>query len=231
MIPDSWDIELKQNAQRLARMLLEVRAVRFDADRPARHGSGVVSPIHVEGRLLLSYPRFRAEVIDLSLRMIECEIGRETIDAIAAYEGAGVPFATLIAERLRLPLLFVRKESSGRSYKDRVEGPLLEGMRILPVDQLATDGRRKPALIDPLRRGGGRIDRLFVLFQYGVFDVIHENLSRLDVTLHALCTWWDLLDAAEADHALDRRTCSEIRAFLADPGRWSEERGGQAEAA
>lgn len=231
MIPDSWDIELKQNALRMARMLLAAGAVRFDADRPARHGSGVVSPIHVEGRLLLSYPRFREEVIGLSLRMIECEIGRDTLDAIAAYEGAGVPFATLIADRLGLPLLFVRKESSGCAYKDRVEGPLLEGMRILPVDQLATDGRRKPALIEPLRRRGGRIDRLFVLFQYGVFDVIHENLSRLNVTLHALCTWWDLLDAAEADHALDRRTCQEIRAFLADPNRWSEERGGQAEAA
>lgn len=227
MIPDSWDIELRQNAQTLARLLLQTGAVRYDPECPARHGSGLVSPMHVEGRLLLAYPSARRATVELSLRMIDQEIGMGEIDAIAAFEGASVPFATLIAQRLSLPLVFVRKENpSGCSYKDAIEGPIAPGMRVLPVDQLITDGHRKPRFIQPLKQAGCRVDDVFVLFQYGIFDVIHENLARLGVTVHALCTWWDLLEAADADHYLDERARAEIHAFLNNPSRWTDQREG-----
>lgn len=224
MIPDAWDIELRQGALKMAARLLETGAVRFDPDNPVRHGSGTVSPIHIESRRLLAYPRIRAEVLGLSLRMIDHEIGRDSVDAIAAAEGAGLPFATLIADRLGVPLLFVRKDvPEDCPYKARVEGSVEPGWNVLLVEQLATDGHRKARFAEPLREAGCRVENVFVLFQYGIFDRIHEHLAPLGITLHALCTWWDVLEAANQGHYLDEEAQGEIHAFLHHPQRWSEE--------
>ncbi|HEY0836182.1 MAG TPA: orotate phosphoribosyltransferase [Azospirillum sp.] len=236
MIPDAWDIELREGALRMARCLLEVGAIRFDPEHCFDLGTGLVSPVHVEGRRLLSYPAVREEVLGLALRMIDQEIpnaygeaprGRHKLDAIAAAEGAGVPFATLIADRLDLPLVFVRKEvPEGCAYKHRIEGDVEPGWRVLLVEQLATDGHRKVRFCEPLRQAGCEVKDVFVLFQYGIFDQIHEHLAPLGITLHALATWWDLLEVANTGNYLDEHVLGEIQAYLHDPRRWTQQHGG-----
>ncbi len=224
MIPDSWDIELREGALRMAQHLLETGCVRYDPACPCRHHSGLASPVHVEGRRLLSYPDIREDVLRLSLRMIEQEIGMDKVDAIAAGEGAGVPFATLVADRMGAPLVFVRKDPpESNSYKHWIEGRVERGWNVLLVEQLATDGHRKARFAEPLAEAGCEVRDVFVLFQYGIFDTIHENLAPLGITMHALSTWWDILEAANRGHYLDEQAQAEIYAFLHDPKRWTAE--------
>jgi len=226
MIPQSWDMETHERALVLARDLLETGAVRFDAEHPFRHASGLVSPVWFDGRRLLSFPQARRRTIDYAERMIRMEIadgGDQPLDAIAAGEGGGVPFATLIAERLDLPLVFVRKEEPApRSGKSRVEGVLSSGCRVLLVEQIATDGHRKARFAEPLQARGCRLSDVFVLFQYGIFDVIQQNLGRLGITMHALSTWWDLLEVANEGSYLPETVLGEIEAYLHDPTHWTE---------
>ena len=227
MIPDAWDIESREGALATARHLIETGCVRYDPDHLCCHGSGLVSPVHVEGRRLLSYPAVRNEVIDFAVRMIEQEIGARELDAIAAAEGAGVAWATLIADRLDLPVIFVRKEPpEGQEYKHRIEGRVERGWRVLLVEQLATDGHRKVRFAAPLKEAGCDVRDLFVLFQYGIFDEIHEHLAPLGITMHALATWWDVLEMVNQGHYLDGEAQGEIHAFLHDPKRWTAQHQG-----
>ncbi len=225
MIPDAWDIELREGACTVARHLIETGCVRYDPHHLCRHGSGLVSPIHLEGRRLLSYPLARNEILDFAVRMIEQEIGGRELDAVAAGEGAGVPWATLIADRLDLPFVFVRKEApeGQQEYKHRIEGRVEPGWRILLVEQLAADGHRKARFAQPLKEAGCDVRDVFVLFQYGIFDEIHEHLAPLGITMHALATWWDVLEVANRGHYLDGEAQGEIHAFLHDPKRWTAE--------
>lgn len=224
MIPDAWDIELRESALNLARLLIETGSVRYDPDHPCCHGSGLVSPIHVEGRRLLSFPDAREQVLKYAVRMVEQEIGVRELDAIAAGEGAGVPWAALIADRLGLPFIFVRKETpEEQGYKHRIEGQLERGWRVMLVEQLATDGHRKTRFAIPLKEAGCDVRDLFVLFQYGIFDEIHEHLAPLGITMHALATWWDVLEVANRGHYLNGEAQGEIHAFLQDPKRWTAE--------
>ncbi len=224
MIPDSWDIESREGAMRLARHLLETGAVTFDQKHPFRCSDDLVSPVHVDARHLLSSPQIRKEVIGFACAMIDREIGgREELQAIAAGEGAGVPFATLIAERMSLPLIIVRKEvPNGASHRERIVGAVEPGWRVLLVEQLATDGHRKIRFIEPLRAAGCDLRDVFVLFQYGIFDSIHEHLSPLGITMHALSTWWDLLDVANQGGFLPEEALGEIYAYLHNPRRWCD---------
>lgn len=233
MIPQSWDMETRERALTLARDLLETGAVRFDADHPFRHASGLVSPVRFDGRRLLSFPAPRRRTIDYAERMIRMEINDSgpPLNAVAAGEGGGVPFATLIAERLDLPLVFVRKEEpEAGSHKSRVEGELSAGCRVLLVEQIATDGHRKARFAEPLQAMGCRLSDVFVLFQYGIFDVIQQNLGRLGITMHALSTWWDLLEVAGEGQYLPETVLGEIQAYLHNPTRWTEAHAGMARA-
>lgn len=227
MVPDFADMELRQEAIATARLLLETGCVRYDAQNPFKLAQGFESPLHVDARLVCSHPRARAELLRLALEMIDRDIGFEDIDAVACRtEGQGVPFATLIADRLDLPLIFVRRVHDQNPHKNDVEGHVEPGMRIMLVEQLVSDGARKAALIRPLQEAGATVNELFALFQYGVFDTIHERLSPLGVRLHSLVTWWDLMEAAGDTNSLPPEALEEIRRFLSDPRHWSARKGG-----
>ncbi|PWC55015.1 orotate phosphoribosyltransferase [Azospirillum sp. TSO22-1] len=231
MIPDSWDLESREGAARIARDMLETGAVRFDPKRPFRYTDDLVSPVRLDVRHLLSYPKIRKEVVSFACEMINQEMGDtertgvHDLDAIAAGEGAGMPFATLIADKLNLPLVIVRKDAP------EIVGDVHPGWRVLLVEQLATDGHRKARFIEPLRKAGCEVRDVFVLFQYGIFDSIHEHLTRLGVTMHAACTWWDLLDVANRGSYLPEEALGEIHAYLHDPRRWCAQHGKQARVA
>lgn len=224
MIPDAWDIELREGALTTARLLLETGAVRFDAEHPFTcTSSGLVSPIHVNTRRILSDAEARTTILTLAVRMVRQETEVRTLDAIAAGQGVGEPWAALIADRLNLPLIHVRKERPEDPHKHWVEGHVEPGWNVLLVDQLATDGNRKGRLAKPLRQAACEVHDAFVIFQYGCFDAIHESLAPLGITLHALATWWDLLELAGTGHSLPGPMLEEIHAFLHDPVRWSAE--------
>lgn len=220
MIPTQADIENRKNAVDTATMLLDSGCVCFDDAHPFRVGQGLSSPLHVDIRPLLGFPDRRNRLLDHALEMVEREAeGR--VDAIACCtEGPGVPVAAMLADRLGLPLVFVRRAESD-PRKHRVEGRVNRGWRVLLVEQLATDGHRKAGLVQPLRDVGANVTDLLVVFQYGVFDTIHEHLAPLGIRLHALSTWWDLLEAAEDRNELPQEALSSIRRFLSDPTHWT----------
>lgn len=221
MIPDAWDIESRETALATAQCLIETGAVCFDEVHPFTVCSGLTSPIHIDFRRLLSVPQARNHVVELALRVMECEIGGE-IDAVAAVEGGGAPFATLIADRLGLPLIHVRKAPPDEWHKRQVEGLVEPGWNVLLVEHLAADGHRKARFAEALQGAGCDVNHALVIFQYGIFDAIHEHLSPLGVTMHYLATWWDLLELANRGHYMNHRILGEIHAFLHDPQHWSE---------
>jgi orotate phosphoribosyltransferase len=71
------------------------------------------------------------------------------------------------------------------------------------------------------------VKHCFVVFHYGIFPESTRVLAENGVKLHALCTWWDVLAAAEADGAFDAATLIEVRKFLESPAAWSVAHGGK----
>ena len=100
-------------AKLTAKMLIEVEAVRFSSNEPFKFTSGWASPVYIDCRKLISYPRVRNTLMDFSASVITQNIGFETIDSIAGGETAGIPFAAWIADRLMLPMQYVKKNQKG----------------------------------------------------------------------------------------------------------------------
>lgn len=202
-----------------ARMLLEIRAVHFSAE-PFTYASGLKGPTYIDCRKLISYPRIRGTLMDFMAATVCRDAGFEAFDNIAGGETAGIPFAALVAERLGLPMTYVRKKPKGYGRNARIEGEMREGQRVLLVEDLTTDGGSKLSFVDAIRETGASCAHTAVIFYYGIFPETTQRLGDHGVTLHHLCTWWDVLEEAKAQGAFDQATLSEVEAFLNDPRGW-----------
>jgi len=218
-------------AELTAKMLLEVEAVRFMTDKPFIFTSGWASPVYTDCRRLISFPRVRETLIDFGVSTVLREIGFDAFDAVAGGETAGIPFAAWMADRLSLPMQYVRKKPKGFGRNAQIEGHLSEGERVLLVEDLTTDGRSKVNFCKALRDAGAKVDHVFVLFFYDIFPEGESILADLGVTLHKLATWWDVLPVAKASNKFDPATMAEVEKFLHDPVTWSKAHGGVASAA
>ncbi len=224
MIPSCYPPK-DEIARLTARMLLEIGAVQFNAETPFTHASGKKAPTYVDCRRLISFPRIRATVMDFLAVTTMREAGFEAFDNIAGGETAGIPFAALVAERMALPMTYVRKKPKGYGKNARIEGAMHDGQRVLLVEDLTTDGGSKLSFVEAIRDTGASCDWTAVIFYYGIFEGVTEALAEKGIGLIHLCTWWDVLAEARTSEAFDTATLDEVERYLRNPAGWAAARG------
>jgi len=213
----------------MASMLWEIKAVHFSADKPYKLASGMMSPVYIDCRKLISYPRIRSAVMDFATAAILREAGFEQFDCVAGGETAGIPFAAFLAERLGLPMIYVRKQPKGHGRNAQIEGHMPEGARVLVIEDLTTAGGSMFKFIDAIRAAGGTVDHGVALFYYGIFREAEERFRNGGVRLHHIATWRDVLAVARDKALFDPATLASVEAFLDQPLKWSADHGGVAE--
>ena len=215
----------KEEIARLtARMLLEIEAVNFRPEDPYILTSGKPSPSYIDCRKPISSPRIRSTMMDFMVTTVMRDAGFEAFDNIAGGETAGMPYAALVAERMGLPMTYVRKKPKGHGRGARIEGDMSEGQRVLLVEDLTTDGGSKLGFVDAIRETGASCAHTAVIFYYDIFPATKNVLGDHGVTLHYLCTWWDVLAEAREQKAFTSETLEEVEKFLNAPAEWQAAR-------
>ncbi|OGA57195.1 MAG: orotate phosphoribosyltransferase [Betaproteobacteria bacterium RIFCSPLOWO2_12_FULL_67_28] len=213
-------------AETTARMLLEVQAVLFSQDQPFIFTSGWASPVYIDCRKLIFYPRIRKQLVDFAAATLARDAGFEQFDVVAGGETAGIPYAAWIADRLGLPMQYVRKKPKGFGRNAQIEGDVREGARTLLVEDLTTDGRSKINFCQALRDAGAVVEHVYVNFYYDIFPESKTILGDLGVRLHYLATWWDVLALVKKTSYLPSVQTAEVEKFLHAPAAWSAAHGG-----
>jgi len=216
-------------AELLAKMLWEIKAVHFNAETPYKYASGIMSPVYIDCRKLLSFPRVRSIVMDFAASTLLRDAGFEQFDCIAGGETAGIPFAALLADRLGLPMIYVRKKPKGHGRNAQIEGDMKEGSRVLIIEDLTTAGGSMFTFIDAIRAAGGIVDHGMALFFYGIFQEAHQRFANGKVQFHHIATWREVLAIAKQQKLFDDKTLQEVEAFLDAPLAWSARYGGVSE--
>ena len=210
-----------------ARLLLSAGAISFSREHPFILAAGWASPVYVDCRSLIGDPTVRRAMTRLAVAKLRSSFGLSLpFDAIAGAETAGIPWACWIAEQLDLPLRYVRKSALGIGRNAQVEGGPVDGKRVLLVDDLTTDGGSKVAFTRGLRAAGATVSDGLSLFYHGTFPGAAERLAALQLRLHVLATWQDVLRVGQ-DAALPAADHAELERFIADPVAWSGRHGGR----
>jgi len=209
----------KKWAAETARIIIESRSLytRTTGD-PFYFSSGWASPVFIDCKKLISDPPSRNDLAEMTVARISASVDADTLDAVAGCELTGVPFATLIADRLSKPLVLVCKQSKGFGRLAQFEGSFEPGARVLLVDDLATDGVSETAFRTALQRAEATVLDTFVLIDFDVFPTNHTYLSLAKLS--------HIIEAAKESGYLGANDVAEIENFARDAPAWSRVHGG-----
>ena len=200
--------------------MFEGGAIHVSRQQPFILAAGWASPVYVDVRVILGEPALRQAVTQLAVRYVSAMLPKASIDAIAGAETAGIPFAAWLADRLDVKLRYVRKRPLGIGRNAQVEGGDVDGLSVLLVDDLTTDGGSKLDFARGLRAAGAVVEHVLTIFYHDVFPGAAERLAQAGLTLHPLATWADILRSPAAG-AFRRRIAPRSSAFwpIPSPGR------------
>ncbi len=133
LLPSNF-ISKEEIAKLTAKILMDIKAVHFRPQEPFILTSGRKSPVYIDCRKIISFPRARSTLMDFAAITILRDFGFESLNGIAGGETAGIPFAAMVAERLGLPMQYIRKKPKGFGRGARIEGDYKEGDNILLME-------------------------------------------------------------------------------------------------
>jgi orotate phosphoribosyltransferase len=212
----------------VARLLLEAGGVHVSRGQPFVLAAGWASPVYVDCRVLIDDPDRRRQLAGLAFARMKDILPSDAFDAIVGAETAGIPLAVWLADLWGKKLRYVRKRPLGIGHNAQVEGGRVEGLRLLLVDDLTTDGASKLNFARGIRAAGGIVVDVLTIFYHDAFPGADARLHEAGLTLHPLATWRDIL-ADDGPNCLSADDRQAVTSFLADPIAWSTRHGGRGE--
>ncbi|MCL1893606.1 MAG: orotate phosphoribosyltransferase [Holophagaceae bacterium] len=199
--------------------LLSAGAVRLSPEKPFTWASGLKSPIYCDNRQLLGFPHVRTAVTDALIAAIRSSEKQPTL--VAGTSTAGIPWATLVAEQLKLPLVYVRPEPKKHGMGRQVEGPIAEKHSVVLIEDLISTGGSSIKCVDALRSEGAEVIEILALFSYGLAKA-EAAFEKSAVAWRVLATFSDLLDKAVETGAIDLSGQQSLVSWRKDPQAWSD---------
>jgi orotate phosphoribosyltransferase len=210
----------------LARALVRVGVVRIAARQPFIYTSGWASPVYLDMHRALSDVACRGLLLEQATHALTEPVNTRGINALVGAESSGVAWGALLADRLGLPLLSLRKRPRGWDVDGQLDGQLPPDPKVLLIDDVTTDGHSKISACEALRRCGAAVNDAFVVVNYGVYPQSSALLNSAQIHLQSLLTWPDLFHACEQLGPLSPVQRQSISEFNADPVHWSLLNGG-----
>jgi len=205
----------------LAGCLLEAGAVRLQPMDPFTWASGLKSPIYCDNRQLMGFPAVRDQIV-------EALVARSSAldpSLIAGAATAGVPWAAMVADRLKLPLAYVRPTPKNHGMGRQVEGPLARGHRVVLIEDLISTGMSSLNCAEALRAEGADVSVVLALFSYGLPQA-EAAFAAAGIALAVLSSFAVLSAVAKARGILDPAGSDALGAWRADTVAWSRAHGG-----
>ena len=202
----------------VAEILINIESVKFSFDQPYTLTSGKKSPVYVDCRKIISYTKERNKVLDYAEQYIKQN--NLSFEILAGGETAGIPYAAFLAERLQKPMIYIRKKPKGFGKNQQIEGNFNDNQKAILIEDLTTDGASKVVFIEILRKFNINVSDIFVIFYYDIFNLSKTPLATLNVNMHYLCTWKNIINIVQKNKILSVNEINNLKYFLSEPEKW-----------
>jgi orotate phosphoribosyltransferase len=209
-------------AEKLARISLEIGAIKFSPDQPFKWASGHQMPIYNDNRLLLGNSAHRTLVAKGFQELLKARSAQ--FDVIAGTATAGIPHATTLADMLQLPLIYVRSATKSHGMGNKIEGPLKQNQKVLVIEDLISTGGSAANAVTAIREAGGTVNHCFSIFSYG-FAVATNNFNSISCESHSILKFPQLLEIALSTENLSIKDIEILKSWQKNPFKWTENKG------
>ena len=204
----------------VAKNLLDINAVTLRPNEPFTWASGLKAPIYTDNRLTISYPWVRRNIYIGMIDRIKHNFGIENVDVIAGTATAGIPHATLVAERLQKPLIYVRSKPKDHGQGRQIEGVLKPGQKVIVIDDLLSTGGSVLNAVKAVQTAGGEVLGVVAIFSYEL-SALTKNFAAVDLPFYTVTNYSTLIEEALKQGLVTDEEKTSLHAWREDPETWS----------
>ncbi len=187
-------VKIKNSRQKIANLLLKIGCVNINFKKQFTLTSGKKSPVYVDCRKLVSYPKERDLIINEMSKQIKKRYKNKII--VAGGETAGIPYSSFICQKLKLPMVYIRKKPKSFGKGKMIEGEFKKNSKSVLIEDMATDGGSKLHFIKSMRENKLTVKDIFVVFFYDIYPSAKKNIKKMNVNLNYLANWNDILEVS-----------------------------------
>lgn len=187
----------EQIARKTASYLLQIKAIRLDTQNLFTWASGIKSPIYCDNRSTLSYPDVRNFIAQELSNLIQVKFPQ--VNAIAGVATGGIPHGTLVADRSKLPFIYVRSAPKEHGLGNLIEGKIELGQKVVVVEDLISTGKSSLQVVDALRNAGIEVLGMVAIFTYG-FKLAEQAFKEKECALYTLSNYDILIEQAHQEN-------------------------------
>ena len=181
--------------RKLAKELLAIEAVALRPNNYFTWTSGIKSPIYCDNRITMSYPSIRREIAAGMVEVIKEKY--PAVEVVAGTATAGIPHAAWVSELLDLPMIYVRDSAKKHGKTNQIEGRILEGQKVVIIEDLISTGLSSLKVAKALREAGAEVLGVVAIFSYELKKA-HEAFSQAEVEYVTLTNYPVLVEEAVA---------------------------------
>ena len=207
----------KDTAKKTAELLLQIKAIKLNPNKPFTWASGWKSPIYCDNRLTLSYPSVRIFLKEEISKIVELQYGKP--DVIAGVATGAIAIGVLVAQQLGVPFIYVRPEPKKHGRQNQIEGHLEKGQNVVVIEDLISTGNSSLQAVETLKEAGAVIKGMVAIFTYG-FDVATKNFTDKNINLVTLSNYQYLLEQALDSNYINENELVTLKEWSAKPSEW-----------
>ena len=205
--------------KKLAKSLMDIKAVLLRPQEPFTWASGWHSPIYCDNRRILSHPELRAQVAQwLADKAMELYPEAEVVAGVAT---GAIAHGVLAADRMQKPFVYVRPKPKDHGTGSQIEGELASGKKVVVIEDLISTGMSSLAAVKALRDAGAQVLGMVAIFTYG-FDLAAQRFEEDKVRLDTLSNYSALVDVASETGYISSAAKSLLHEWRENPSEWGK---------
>lgn len=205
----------------IAKLLLQINAIKLNLENPFRWASGLLSPIYCDNRRILSYPDTRRMVVDGLSEVVTDHFPEAEL--VAGVATGAIAHGVLVAEKLGLPFIYVRRAPKGHGLASQIEGHFEQNQKTVVVEDLVSTAKSSVAAIEALSGAGLDVKGMVAIFTYGL-EVAAKRLQDVACPFISLSNYQSLLALLKTQHRFAPEELIALQAWRENPEAWSDAR-------
>ncbi|NEW05304.1 orotate phosphoribosyltransferase [Paenibacillus sp. SYP-B3998] len=206
--------QLETIAQHVAASLLDIEAVSLRPHQPFTWTSGLKSPIYCDNRLTMSHPAIREAIADGFVALIQEKF--PDAEVVAGTATAGIPHAAWVAQKLGLPMIYIRDKAKGHGKENLIEGSVQPGQKVIVIEDLISTGGSSLKAAVAVKEAGAVALGVLAIFSYQL-DKATEAFEAADMPLHTLSNYTKLLEVALEKGKIKEEDMALLQSWRANP--------------
>jgi orotate phosphoribosyltransferase len=205
---------LSNKSGQVAAYLLEIGAVALRPQEPFTWTSGIKSPIYCDNRLTLSFPKVRNYIANAFAELIQSDYPEAQV--IAGTATAGIPHAAWVADKVNLPMAYIRDKAKGHGKQNQIEGIIAPGQKVIVIEDLISTGGSSIKAAQAVEEAGGEVLAVLAIFSYEL-DRATEAFAAAGVPLQSLSNYTTLIDVALSQGKIAESDVALLQSWRKDP--------------